>query len=178
MTPSQCSFCEGNSSECGSRRQSRQSGPCLCLWCQDEAAGKQLEELQRELTAAQEARAEAEAQAQQLQQLTDRLRGSADEAAANTEAANAEIKAAKEAAARAEAHVAQLQSQAEEARNRADATSRELSDAQKQIQVACVSCLVLSRQNMTNTKRNSCPVAQHNENGTPGLPKHCADNTV
>ena len=95
------------------------------------------------MAAAKEARAEAEAQAQQLQQLTDRLQGNADEAAADAEAANAEISAAKEAAAHAEAQVAQLQSQAEEARDRAGATSRELSEAQKQIQVACVFCLVL-----------------------------------
>jgi predicted nucleic acid-binding Zn-ribbon protein len=105
---------------------------------QEQAAAKQLEELQRELTAAQEARAEAEARAQQL---TDRLQGSADEAAAKTEAAEAEISAAKEAAARAEAQVAQLQSKWEKAEAWAKDTSDKLSEAQRQIiQVICVCC--------------------------------------
>lgn len=132
---------------------------------QEQAAGKQVEELQRELAAARDARVEAEAQAQQLQQLTDRLQGSADEAAAAAEAADAEINAAREAAACAEAQVAQLQSQAEEARTSADATSRELSEAQTHIQVACRVCPVLIRH--FTQEMYSAVCSTHTEHGGP-----------
>jgi chromosome segregation ATPase len=112
----------------------RQLMVCPCAM-QEEAAEKQLAELRREVTEAQEAPAAVQAQAQQLQQQVESLQGSANKASAVAEAAKTELNAAREAASHAEAEVTQLRSAAEEARQTADSRSSELSEAQQQLQV-------------------------------------------